>query len=112
MALYSTQSISQAGAATTYQAVSASDTFTPGDRVFLEVVTTGTTITVTVTSPSGDVCSLGVGGTAHNLVVSASGSNTRKIGPLPAGRFADPTTGLATVTYSPTTGCTAAAISF
>ena len=112
MALLSPQDVTQAGPATTYTAVNASDTFVPGDNVFLDIKTTGTTITVTVVSPSTDYCNLGVAGTSHNLVLSATGTAQYKLGPLPASRFGDSATGLATVTYSPTTGCTAALVRF
>ena len=110
MALLTPQPVTPAGPATTYTAVNASDTFTPGDKLFLDIKTTGTTITVTVVSPSTVACTLGAAGAAHNLVLSATGTAQYKLGPLPASRFADPTTGLATVTYSPTTGCTAALV--
>jgi hypothetical protein len=36
----------------------------------------------------------------------------RMIGPLTAARYADPTTGLGTVTYSPTPSVTAALVQF
>jgi hypothetical protein len=114
MALITAQPVTQAGPATTYTAVNASDTFTPGDQLFLDIKTTGTTITVTVVSPSGasSSCNFGVSGSGHNLVLSATGTAQYKLGPLTAARFGDPTTGLATVTYSPTTGCTAALVQF
>jgi hypothetical protein len=112
MALLSLQPVTQAGPATTYTAVNASDTFVPGDNVFLDIKTTGTTITVTVVSPSTVTCNMNVAGTGHNLVLSATGTAQYKLGPFPTARFADPVTGLATVTYSPTTGCTAALCNF
>src|SRR4249919_256636 len=112
MALLSPQLVTQAGPATTYTAVNASDTFVPGDNVFLDIKTTGTTITVTVASPATATCNMGVAGTGHNLVLSATGTAQYKMGPFPSARFADPTTGEATVTYSPTTGCTAALVQF
>jgi hypothetical protein len=112
MALLTPQPITQAGPATTYTAVNASDTFVPGDRTFLDIKTTGTTITVTVASPSTVTCNMGVAGSSHNLVLSATGTAQYKLGPFPSNRFADPVTGLATVTYSPTTGCTAALVTF
>jgi hypothetical protein len=112
MALLAAQDVTQAGPATTYTAVNASDTFAPGDHVFLDIKTTGTTITVTVVSPATDFCNMGVSGTGHNLVLSATGTAQYKLGPLTASRFLDSSTGLATVTYSPTTGCTAALVRF
>jgi hypothetical protein len=112
MALITAQPVTQAGPATVYTAVNASDTFVPSDNVFLDIKTTGTTITVTVASPATSTCNMGVAGSGHNLVLSATGTAQYKMGPFPLNRFADPTTGLATVTYSPTTGCTAALVQF
>jgi len=112
MALLTPQPVTQAGPATTYTAVNASDTFVPSDNTFLDIKTTGTTITVTVASPATVTCNMAVSGSGHNLVLSATGTAQYKLGPFPTNRFADPVTGLATVTYSPTTGCTAALIQF
>jgi hypothetical protein len=112
MALLTPQPVNQTGPTATFTAVNASDTFIPGDRFFLDIKTTGTTITVTVASPTANLCNMGVGGSGHNLVLSATGTAEYRLGPFPTARFADPVTGLATVTYSPTTGCTAALVQF
>jgi hypothetical protein len=93
VALLNTQTIDRTGLAPVYGAVSASDTFAPGDRVFLHVKNTG--------------------GSADTITFITPGSATtgdRMIGPFPGGYFADPTTNLVTVNHSATTGVTCAVI--
>lgn len=103
MALLSTQTIVRTGLTPAYTAVAASDTFVPGDGVFLHVKNAG---------GSPDSCVIAVAGSdppgfviADNTV-SVTNAQERMIGPLPANFFADPTTGLATVTHSFTTSVT------
>jgi hypothetical protein len=59
MALLTPQLVNQTGPTATFTAVNASDTFIPGDRFFLDIKTTGTTITVTVGSAAPRSCALG-----------------------------------------------------
>lgn len=112
MALLTPQPVSQAGLTPTYTAVNASDTFVGGDNVFLHVKIGGTATTVTVQSPTTDVCNFGASGTAHQIQTAALTSTEKMIGPLTAARFNDPVTGVGTVAYSQITGVTAALIQF
>jgi hypothetical protein len=103
MALLTTQNIARTGITPTYAAVAATDTFTPGAQVFLHVKNAG---------GSPDTCVVQVlAGDPPGLVisdnsVSVTNAQERMIGPFPAQFFADPTTGLATVTHGFTTSVT------
>lgn len=112
MALLTPQPVTQAGMTPTYTAVNASDTFVGGDSIFLHVKVGGTASTVTIASPTTTFCNLGAAGTAHQISVGPLTSTERMIGPITAGRFNDPVTGVATVSYSAVTGVTAALIQF
>jgi hypothetical protein len=107
MALLTTQNISRTGATPTYSAVSASDTFVPDAQTFLHVKNAG---------GSPDSCVVAVlAGDPPGLViadntVSVTNAQERMIGPFPAQFFADPTTGLATVTHGFTTSVTVAVL--
>lgn len=106
MALLATQETTLAGLQATYSAVAASDTFVPDDRTFLHFKNAGgSPDTVAITTP---VTYRG------QAVADAGGSVTnaqeRFFGPFPAQDFADPTTGLCTVTNSFTTSVTVAVI--
>lgn len=103
MALLSTQSISRTGLNPSYTAVAASDTFVPDRYTFLHVKNGG---------GSPDTCAVQVltgdppGLTISDVSVSVTNGQERMIGPLPANFFADPSTGLGTVTHSFTTSVT------
>lgn len=103
MALLTTQNISRAGVTPAYTAVAASDTFVPDGQTFIHVKNGG---------GSPDTCVLAVaqgdppGLTVSDVSVSVTNAQERMIGPLPANFFADPTTGLCTVTHSFTTTVT------
>jgi len=103
MTLLSKQPITRAGVTPAYTAVTASDTFTPGQNTFIHVKNAG---------GSPDVCVISVlQGDPPGLViadnsVSVTNAQERMIGPLPSQFFADPVTGLATVTHSFTTSVT------
>jgi len=104
MALLSTQTIVRTGLTPAYTAVAASDTFNPGADVFLHVKNAG---------GSPDTCVIQVLAGDPNATilisdnsVSVTNAQERMIGPLPSQFFADPTTGLATVTHSFTTSVT------
>ena len=112
MALLTAQQVVPAGMTPTYAAANATDTFPTGDSLFLHVKVGGTATTITVNSPSGTTCSLGIAGAAHNNVVGPLTSTERMIGPLTSARYNDPTTGLGSVTYSQVTGVTAALVQF
>jgi hypothetical protein len=107
MTLLATQVILRTGLTPAYTAVTASDTFAvDSSNTFLHVKNAG---------GSPDVCViLVVGGDPPGLVisdnsVSVTNAQERMIGPLPSQFFADPTTGLATVTHSFTTSVTSGA---
>jgi hypothetical protein len=102
MALLSAQAPNIVGAALTYSAVSSSDTFVPGNNVYLHVKTVGTGATVGVVVPGT------LYGQARADIATAVGTNTDRIfGPFVAD-LADPSTGLVTVTFSATTAITSA----
>lgn len=109
MALFATQEINYAGTTPSYAAVNASDTFVPDEYTFLHVKNTNAaTRTITVTTHSTSVGGLGVADVGPVTIAATTGDEM--IGPFPARHFADPTTGLATVTYSVTTNVTAAVL--
>ena len=102
MALLATTAASLAGSLYPATAVSSSDTFLPGNDVYLQVTNGGgSPDTVAIVSP----------GTTRGLAIADAGGvvangTTRHFGPFPADLFADPTTGLTTVTHSFTTSVT------
>jgi len=101
--LLTVQNIVRTGLTPAYTAVTASDTFLPDQNTFIHVKNAG---------GSPDVCVIAVlQGDPPGLVisdnsVSVTNAQERMIGPLPANFFADPTTGLATVTHGFTTSVT------
>jgi hypothetical protein len=103
LALLTTQNISRSGVTPAYTAVAASDTFVPDSQTFIHVKNGG---------GSPDSCVIAVlqgdppGLTISDITVSVTNAQERMIGPFPANFFADPTTGLATVTHSFTTTVT------
>ena len=103
MTLLTVQNIVRTGLTPAYTAVTASDTFLPDQNTFIHVKNAG---------GSPDVCVIAVlQGDPPGLVisdnsVSVTNAQERMIGPLPANFFADPTTGLATVTHGFTTSVT------
>jgi FlaG/FlaF family flagellin (archaellin) len=103
MTLLTTQTIARTGLNPAYTAVTASDTFTPDAQAFIHVKNAG---------GSPDSCVLAVaagdppGLTIADVTVSVTNAQERMIGPLPAQFFADPTTGLCTITHSFTTSVT------
>lgn len=106
MALIATQEPALAGTAVTYSAAAASDTFLPDDRTLLHVKNAG---------GSPDTVAIATPVTYRGQAVADAGGSvaagTEKFfGPFPAQDFADPTTGLATVTHSFTTSVTVAVV--
>ena len=103
MTLLANQNINRTGLTPAYTAVTASDTFPPGAQVFLHVKNAG---------GSPDSCVIAVlagdppGLTISDITVSVTNAQERMIGPLPSQFFADPVTGLATVTHGFTTSVT------
>lgn len=103
MALLATQSVSYAGLNPVYSAAAGGgDTFTPGPNLELEVVNGGgAPITVTVVTPGTSR-----GQAIADLSVVVTNAERRKIRVSPAEFFADPTTGLGSITYSGVTTVT------
>jgi len=108
VALLSTQpTVPAAGVAPTYSAANASDTFNCGSNLFLLVENSNaSTRTITLTTPNtprglsqGDP-SATIAATTGRLV----------FGPLSADLYADPVTGVGTVTPSATAGVTYAVV--
>ena len=103
MALLTTQTIVRTGLTPTYAAVAATDTFVPDAQTFIHVKNAGG-------SPDVCVCQVLAGDppglTISDNSVSVTNAQERMIGPLPAQFFADPTTGLGTITNSFTTTVT------
>jgi hypothetical protein len=96
-----------AGLVPSYSAANASDTFVPDDRTYLHVFNTNAaTRTITITSPAT------TGGLAVQDPGPTIAATTGQLimGPFPASIYADPTTGLCTVTPSAAAGVTYAAI--
>ena len=114
MALITAQQVVPGGLGPSYSAVTASDTFVPtasgGPATFLHVKN-GNASACTVTVVQKAPCSFGSNSPTHDLVVSVPATTgDRMIGPIPAERYQDPTTGVATVTYSVTPTVTAALV--
>lgn len=109
MTLQNQQVITRAGVVETYAAVAASDTFLPGDRVFLRVKNAGgSPDNISVAAPGGAALS-GVDATVATTGTVTNGTE-RTFGPFPAYIYADPTTGLATITHSFQTSVTVAVL--
>lgn len=106
MAVIPEVTVTQAGAAPPTRAAAAADTIVPDQNIDL-YVNNASAGAVNVTIVSKVVCSQGV---LHDLVVSVPAGAIRLIGPIPAQRFADPVTGLASVNYSATASVSVASI--
>lgn len=104
MALQVLQKITAAGTKPTFNAVSASDTMLPADRLFLVVKNaSGAAITATVVTPGN----LPTGDAYPDKVYTVAATTGEAWIPL-LDLYADPATGLATVNYSATASVTAA----
>jgi FlaG/FlaF family flagellin (archaellin) len=101
--LLATQNISRTGLTPAYTAVTGSDTFVPDAQTMIHVKNAGGSPDSCVISVlSGDPPGLVI----SDVTVSVTNAQERMIGPLPPNFFADPTTGLGTVTHSFTTSVT------
>lgn len=109
MALIAPQSIRRSGLEGSFSAPGASDTFVPGERIFYyaKVGVTATTFTFVVPTSRDVITDVDI----SNLVVGPKTSKDVLIGPFPAEVFADPTTGLVTVTTDQQTNVTVAVFS-
>jgi hypothetical protein len=109
MALQTTQTISRSttggGLVPAYVAATASDTFVPGETVFLHIKNgSGVSINATVlVQAAGPIDNVGLAASKQYAVAAGT---ERMVGPFPPAYFADPVTGLATVNFSATTSVT------
>lgn len=107
MALLSTQPSSINGLNPTFAAAAASDTFTPTlNSVLIALNTNAATRTLTVTTP-GTYRGLAIPDPAPTI---AATTGLTVIGPLDPAIYADPTTGLGTITPSATAGVSYAVV--
>lgn len=109
MALLSTQTVSPSAGlvSPTFSAANASDTFVPDAQTFLYVKNTNaSTRTITITTPA----TYGGLAVADPGPTIAATTGELVMGPFPAQLYADPSTGLATVTPSATAGVSYAVI--
>ncbi len=104
MAALTVASVNRLGTTITLGAPTASDTFLPGARTFYyaNVGATPATITFIVPTVRDVIPNVDI----SNLVVGPLTSILKLIGPFPPEIFADPTTGLVTVTTSSQTAVT------
>jgi hypothetical protein len=104
MALLTNQQINRLGLTPTFAAPSASDTFIPTNRTIYygKTGSTATTYTFVVPTARDVIPNVDIA----NLVNGPNTSVDKIIGPFNAEIFADPTTGLITVTTSNQTGVT------
>lgn len=111
MALLTTQVIARAAITPTYTAVAASDTFVPDSQTFLHIKNAGGSndnISVAIsTGAASPIPNVTIGAVTGTVPLT---TGDKMIGPFPATHFADPTTGLATITHSFTTSVTVAVV--
>lgn len=105
MALLASQSINRAGLSTAFAAAAAGgDTFLPNSNTFLEVKNASASpVTVTIVTPRNNAYGNPI---ADNTISVPATTGDKMIGPFPADEYADPTTGLASVTYTASTSVT------
>lgn len=101
MANLTTQNVTRAGVTPTYAAAAAGgDACEVGDDIYLQFKNTGTQKTVTLAIPSSASTYPNVAYTNTTVTVPAT-TGDKVVGPISAGLYKDPTTGLCTITYSP-----------
>lgn len=105
--MLATQSIARAGVVPAYAAAAGGgDTFTPDRFTFVHAKNgSGGSITVTIVTPRTDALGNPI---ADNAVAIGAGAE-KMIGPFPSEFYGDPTTGLASLTYSGVTSLTVGA---
>lgn len=111
MATLTTQVINRAGVGPTYAAATGGgDAMSCGSGMFLHVKNAGgSPVTVTLAVPAARTYEPNVAITSPTVSVPAT-TGDRMIGPVDAQTFADPVTGLCTITYSGVTSLTVAAV--
>jgi hypothetical protein len=107
VATLTTQAISRAGITPTYgSAAGGGDACEVGDDVFLHYKNTNAAVrNVTLAIPSGASTYPGVVYTNTTVQIPAT-TGDKMIGPIAAGLYKDPTTGLCTITYDAVTNLT------
>jgi len=110
MATLTTQVVNRGGTIPTYYAVVAGgDAMQCGSGMFLHIKSAnGTPQTVTLVVPAARTYEPNV--SISNVVVGVANASEKMIGPVDAQTFADPTTGLCSITYSTATSITATAV--
>lgn len=110
MATLTVQQVTRVGAAPTYAAATGGgDACACGDNIWLQLKCTGgTPVTVTLATAPSAIPYPGLALAAETFVVPAT-TGDMVYGPIKAGAFADPTTGLCVITYSGVTGLTVGA---
>jgi hypothetical protein len=106
VATLAVQTPSTSGITPTYSAVAASDEFPNDGRTYVHVKNGGGS-SDNVTFNSQQPCNQGAD---HDIVVAVPNGQERIIGPFPADRFNDPTTGRVVMTHSFQTSVTVAVI--
>ncbi len=109
MATFATQEVRRSGLAPAYSAAAGGgDSFTPDNDTFIHVKNaSGASITVTVVTPGSAFEDT----TISDIAVSVPATTgDRMIGPFPPQHFADPSDGLADITYSGVTSLTVAVL--
>lgn len=111
MATLATQAVTRAGTTPTYGAAAGGgDAMSCGANQWLHIKNTGgSSCTVTIAIPAG---ASGYPNAAYTstAVVVASTTGDKMIGPIVPPLYQDPTTGLATITYSGVTSVTVASL--
>lgn len=110
MATLTTQTVTRSGVGPTYaSATGGGDAMAVGSDMMLHIKNAaGSSMTVTLAIPSG--ASGWSQASYSNTSVIVPNAGERMIGPIQPQLYADPTTGLCTITYSTTTSVTVAAI--
>lgn len=114
MSVLSVQTLALSGLQQTYGSVADGDTF-PNDGSTFLAFENGNASSRTLTVPANDAYAPGFGAIATpdtTYSIPGSGTNGGKcmIGPFPADRFNDPSTGRATIGLSASTGLTVAVL--
>lgn len=110
MATLTTQVVNRGGAVPAYySATSTGDAMACGSGMFLHAKNAGgSALTVTIVVPTARTYEPNVNITSP--AISISNASEKMIGPIDYQTFADPTTGLASLTYSTSTSLTVTAI--
>ena len=109
MALLTTQTPGAAGIQETYTAASATDTFAPDNLTFVRVINTNASTRTITIGPATTYKTGGQNVSAMSNTIAAT-TGTLIMGPFPANQYADPSTGVCTITPSATAGVSYAVV--